>query len=485
VSGTITISSADLLNAVYPQLKSQITKEPEVAGQGYSYIIWTDGTKYYAKNGQTGQIEFSGTDASTVIQSAIDALPNGGKIFIKAGTYPATFSLRSNIILEGEGYATIINGTINVIGSSSSRLLRVAIKNLHITGRSNGIIAQYVNQLKIIDCVFDGSLTDAISITYADQFVIERCLIHGVTGNGIYLGGAKISDISNGVIRDSYIYDSGSDGINAQYCDSVRFEALTLNNNNADGLYIGNSMNVFIDGVVADGNKGRGIYLNNVFTFKIERSYVGISHGPAGVVLENCRTGTVNLIAVANDYAGIYIYGGSDIVLSNCQALNNNGLNSANFWQNGGIILDNYATRITIQSSISKNTADYPQQYQAYGIYNINGKDVMIKNCILDGNTIAPLGGSTSGVIIKDSYGYNPQATTTVSIDANATTTIGSYPYPVQVILSAPSNAIGVSLTRAGTSMELPIQSTYYLYPGDTLSITEGATAQTAYVIPL
>jgi hypothetical protein len=53
------------------------------------------------------------------------------------------------------------------------------------------------------------------------------------------------------------------------------------------------------------------------------------------------------------------------------------------------------------------------------------------------------------------------------------------------VILSAPSGATGVSLNRRGTSTPLPIQSSYILYPGDTLSVTEGATEQTAYIVPL
>jgi len=53
----------------------------------YDYIIYTDGTNYFAFNTKTKQIDFVGTDASTVIQSAINALPNGGKIFIKEGVY--------------------------------------------------------------------------------------------------------------------------------------------------------------------------------------------------------------------------------------------------------------------------------------------------------------------------------------------------------------------------------------------------------------
>jgi len=53
-----------------------------------SYIIYSgsDGL-YWARNGHTGLINYSGSDAATVIQNAINALPNGGRIFIKEGTY--------------------------------------------------------------------------------------------------------------------------------------------------------------------------------------------------------------------------------------------------------------------------------------------------------------------------------------------------------------------------------------------------------------
>jgi len=51
-----------------------------------SYTIYTDGTTIYAMD-EDGNIVFSGTDASTVIQSALDALTDGGLVFIKKGTY--------------------------------------------------------------------------------------------------------------------------------------------------------------------------------------------------------------------------------------------------------------------------------------------------------------------------------------------------------------------------------------------------------------
>ena len=57
----------------------------------YSYIIFKDDAgKVYARNGMTGQIDFSGTDAATVIQSAINALAQPGTIFIRSGSYYIT-----------------------------------------------------------------------------------------------------------------------------------------------------------------------------------------------------------------------------------------------------------------------------------------------------------------------------------------------------------------------------------------------------------
>jgi hypothetical protein len=92
--------------------------EPGSLVETASYVIWTDGTYVYAKNGKTGAIDFKGTDASTVIQSAINALgTDGGKIFIRKGVYylPTGLTItQHSVILEGEGArpnGTVLRGT--------------------------------------------------------------------------------------------------------------------------------------------------------------------------------------------------------------------------------------------------------------------------------------------------------------------------------------------------------------------------------------
>ena len=83
-----------------------------------SYIVYTDGSKYYAKNGDTGMIEYSDADVSNLLQNVINTLYQqygGGKLFIKRGTYypTKTISIPDGIklIVEGEGDTTVFRYT--------------------------------------------------------------------------------------------------------------------------------------------------------------------------------------------------------------------------------------------------------------------------------------------------------------------------------------------------------------------------------------
>ena len=70
-----------------------------------SYTVMKIGSKYYAECNVPGGTEYSGTDAATVIQQAIDAL-TGGAIFFKRGIYEigTGLTLADAVILKGEGY---------------------------------------------------------------------------------------------------------------------------------------------------------------------------------------------------------------------------------------------------------------------------------------------------------------------------------------------------------------------------------------------
>jgi len=67
-----------------------------------SYIVFTDGSRYYAKNGETGQIEISDVDSPTVINYAIrqTGQKGGGVVFVRRGIYRTTDYYNKYLILD-------------------------------------------------------------------------------------------------------------------------------------------------------------------------------------------------------------------------------------------------------------------------------------------------------------------------------------------------------------------------------------------------
>ncbi len=155
-----------------------------------SYIIFKDENTIYAKNGMTGKIDFQGSDASMVIQSAINTLTNGGKIFIKAGTYNISSSIlisKDSIAIEGEGKSTILklsNGATNVslfnISRGSTRTLYIDIRNMLLDGNKANA---------------SGTAIEARNIWYS---ILENLWIQSFANNGIDIedavGGYKSQD---------------------------------------------------------------------------------------------------------------------------------------------------------------------------------------------------------------------------------------------------------------------------------------------------
>jgi hypothetical protein len=72
-----------------------------------SYVVFKDGTTVKAQNAHTGRIEFSGSDASTVIQSAINVAQDGDSVFIKNAEYTFTELVE---IVDKDFFSLVSNG---------------------------------------------------------------------------------------------------------------------------------------------------------------------------------------------------------------------------------------------------------------------------------------------------------------------------------------------------------------------------------------
>jgi len=151
-----------------------------------SYIIWTDGTYIYAVNGHTGKTEFSGTDAATVIQAAINSI-SSGLILIKKGVYGVKKQIivddKIGLTIMGEGcgselealsdesiYGTVLRAesaisAIFYVGSDLPRCHMVKFRNLALDGKENAdYCIKFYRQrnCEVVDCVLARAKTAQI-----------------------------------------------------------------------------------------------------------------------------------------------------------------------------------------------------------------------------------------------------------------------------------------------------------------------------------
>ena len=200
-----------------------------------SYIVYRDGPTILARNGDTGQNDYSGTDAATVIQNAIDALPTtGGTIFIRAGSYDitSTIILKDCVELEGEnvGYVVPAGGTV----------LRVQA-NVNVISLV-GTIRQHKLMPSIKSIYFDGDgrkwQSDAIHFEKVSVPLVRDVFIINFNGSAIYLDSVFNGAFSNvkidncGAGNPAFVL-TGSEG-----CSSIMVEQVDNSLFQNSGLFI-------------------------------------------------------------------------------------------------------------------------------------------------------------------------------------------------------------------------------------------------------
>jgi len=205
---------------VYAQSSNTVTISSGVYPGAASYTIWRDGSYYYAKNAY-GAIDYSGTDAALVIQSAINAINGRGHIFIKAGIYdlysPINYTSDNfELYIEGEiggiyaytPYCTVLRKQFNgdMLTLSSSRNAYYAnfyLKNLKFLGNRDsytgrGLVVSGPSWSVIENCHFSNMYGNAIRIENSKVIRIVRCQVYTKeTESGVYLKN----------VGDSQIYD--------------------------------------------------------------------------------------------------------------------------------------------------------------------------------------------------------------------------------------------------------------------------------------
>ncbi len=159
---------------------STVTITPQSMTSPYSYIVSIDGPTVYMKNGTTGQVEYTSTNASKVFLFIIGNLSATARsIFAKAGTYLIDTEITvamDDFQLTGEGPSTELRASaaINSI---------LNIKNARFAWINNIFLNGYGLATKCIDA--------SHAPTYVPVHNIENCRVWGATSYGIDLSGCE------------------------------------------------------------------------------------------------------------------------------------------------------------------------------------------------------------------------------------------------------------------------------------------------------
>jgi len=338
-----------------------------------NYVVFSDGSMYYARNGLTGEVEFSGSDFATVVQNAINALPtSGGKIHIKAGNYTVsqTIILKDYLTLEGEGpYATILyleDGAncdiLATLGPVHPRHSYITIRDLRLEGNKDNnptagrgihLVSAWkchIENVHVLRCRQEGiKLYGSTAPQDTRECYIENCYVAYCAAEGI-----KLSYCVDCFLIHVYIEGCGGYGVAAYSSPNSYYHVHAYNC--LEGLHVEGDKNVLVE-CHGDTAKRHGIHVEG------DRNIL------VGCYAYKCSQES------PNTYAGIALEGSHNTVMG-CRC-------------------------IDYQSTPT----------QAYGIQEISGDHNVITGCIVGlGNTVAPMLITGAHTRVADCVGYVSEA---------------------------------------------------------------------------
>lgn len=216
-----------------------ITIEPNSFQTEASYIVFKDGDYIKARNGRTGEVEFSGTDASTVIQSALNALtPNRHwmeKIVLK-GDFVIKVQQGQFYGLRLDAYTEIeIDGSLKFADSQNNYFIVTYAKPIKIHGGTidgNGAsqttkcpiiyLGSGSGDVEIYDVAFVDS-PEAIWTVATANLSIHDC---SFTGSNYWFAITLAYDTSDVKITNNYFYNNQKGGV-----DVCKAEHVVISNN--------------------------------------------------------------------------------------------------------------------------------------------------------------------------------------------------------------------------------------------------------------
>jgi parallel beta-helix repeat protein len=366
----------------------------------YSFQIYSYNGTIYAQD-QNGNIRFSGTKPSIVMQSALNNLTNGGSILVKKGIYSdngwnlqikyenitfmaepgTTFNISRNNSIYRFIYVKVNNTIIDGFNINGSGVNVSALNGIYINNPEANITNVTIKNISANNIGISGT-NAAISITeynkianytYSNIKILDSNLTNNYRGITVS-GTSQVSPykrIYNLTIQNVSVYNSSDDGISIYSTQILNLTDVISNSNVRHGITI--SADYYnTNNLQAYNNNNSGVVVTLYATYGIMNNTMTKNNTWHGI---NIDTTLVDLSA-ADAY--LTINGG---ISWNSRLYHGLYINGANY--------------VTVDNLILRNNTDS-------GILTANSKNITIENSYANGNRKGlHIGRKTSDLIIR------------------------------------------------------------------------------------
>jgi len=416
------------------------------------YIIWSGSDGYYALSGLSGQIDYSGSNATTVISGAIGNLTSGRtwkeKIILKGNfSLPAAVNLTDYMILDMQGAKLVLQNSIDdnmIYGSGSDyveiiggymdgnkagqttlgdaiRLLdcsNIIIKDVNIVNPFlQGIRFGGTDYSQIISCYISGANTEGIMLdqhSCYNTLLMNNCISNSGSGIIVYttcnynhignnwsignaLKGISLALADDNIICNNYCYNNTQAGINI---DEGSERNSIINNH-----VLENELN----GINVTNAGGESPY--NV----VEDNYCYNNTG-SGIYIDQNNTAVLDNVCVKNGQHGIDIYDAAacSYVTVQGNSLINNGQLQLGSWTQIGIKL-NAGFYCTVTNNTCLDNQAVSTQIQGIAEYETSDYNLIKDNIISGSATAIAILGANTKVYFNDGYVTESNGTSTIT----------------------------------------------------------------------
>ncbi len=403
----------------------------------FSYLIFSDGKgKYYAENGTTQALDFSGTSGSQVGQKCIDALSASGGKIVFAGTIKLDSPLIiekgfTNGLLELSGYgpstqliSNRASDCIDVIGGKAFGYdgpYHVLIDNLVLTSEispegnymNNGIYVKNWFNINIENVMVFYANNAGIFIEDSANVHLNNVYVEGCTGTeyggttpltgaGFWLTGSKdcyLNQCFSDTNEIGFLFDSNN--LTNNLPRNVFLTQCEATLTEKTGVSIANTHGIVLTSVLVEGSKSDGVMIVDSFQPSIINSILSgnlgnglfITSESANMSQTQTTIKDCTLIGNSKNGIGIWAKNGENISQINIEGstITNSGTGNRgtpdqpDIWD--GIDISNDATTggkcayVTVANCFLGNEAGSTPT-QKYGVRSLQNSDyVEVVNC--------------------------------------------------------------------------------------------------------